>query len=226
MEYYLMSQDGKNYVMKNPLQEGRYLSTTSSVKATGFTYKQARQLLNNARKSTSWIKKYHMVEKSSGEAVSVKRSNADVYAGENKIEIDLGTLDEILLEANNIKALNAWDLDLLVKKEDLLNTWLSYIDSSITDIEHVIGDESPPAHIRTKIYTLLHNRRQVRKRIKQQLSYIRIMKESINEGWTVQKLQEELKTSDYQDYKGRTDDYKLIMSWISPANQAGKETML
>ena len=43
--------DGKNYVMENPMKSGEYISTTSPVQAKGFTYKQARKLLQNKKES-------------------------------------------------------------------------------------------------------------------------------------------------------------------------------
>ena len=47
--------DGKNYVMENPMKVGEYISTTSPIQAKEFTYKQARTLLQNKKKSLSWI---------------------------------------------------------------------------------------------------------------------------------------------------------------------------
>ena len=43
--------DGKHYVMENPMRVGEYLKTTSPVQAKKFTYKQARSLLQNKKKS-------------------------------------------------------------------------------------------------------------------------------------------------------------------------------
>lgn len=54
--------DGKNYVMENLMKIGEYISTTSPVQAKEFTYKQTRSLLQNKKKSLSWIKLYHMVK--------------------------------------------------------------------------------------------------------------------------------------------------------------------
>ena len=48
--------DGKNYVMENPMKSGDYLSTTSPVQAKEFTFKQARSLTRNKKKSLSKAK--------------------------------------------------------------------------------------------------------------------------------------------------------------------------
>lgn len=59
--------DGKNYVMENPMQQGKYISSTSPCHAKEFTWKQAKNLLNNNRKSLSWIKNgYYVMDKDTG----------------------------------------------------------------------------------------------------------------------------------------------------------------
>lgn len=62
--------DGKNYVMRNPINPDKYMSTTSSVKAEQFTYKQARSLVRNKKAALKWIKSYRIVDIESGKEES------------------------------------------------------------------------------------------------------------------------------------------------------------
>lgn len=217
-QYYLMSLDGKNYVMKNPLQEGRYISTTSPVKASAFTYKQAQQLIHHSKNKSSWIRSYQMVKQGTGETITPSRhSKADIYVGDNRVEIDEDVLNRIQEEVESITGLEAWNLAELDAQETLLYSWLSYVDSGKSDIEHIIGDSSikPPAHIRTKIYGVLRDLRAKHTYIKQQLAHIEVMKTALKENWTVNKLKAELERAKFGTYKGRTDYYEMIMRWVN-----------
>ena len=134
--------DGKNYVMENPMKIGEYISTTSPVQAREFTYKQARKLLQNKKKSISWLKSYHMVEQETGEITSdnVKnyKGNSGVYIGKNDIEFDDGIIDIIYEETSSLMGMAGWSMTQLKTYEEKLNVGLSKYDSAESDIKHAL----------------------------------------------------------------------------------------
>ena len=74
--------NGTNYVMENPHKEGDYASTTFANKAKEFTYKSAKKLLQNKKKSLAWIRSYYMLDRESGEKVSSNYyGNEGAYIG-------------------------------------------------------------------------------------------------------------------------------------------------
>ena len=121
--------DGKNYVMENPMKIGEYISTTSPVQAREFTYKQARSLLQNKKKSLSWVKSYYMVNQETGEkCVDNTRNykgNGGVYVGENDVDFDDKIIDQIYGEANSLIGIAGWSLTQLRTYEEQLKNGLS-----------------------------------------------------------------------------------------------------
>lgn len=196
--------------MKNPLQEGRYLSTTSPVQATEFTYKQARAILQSKKQYLKFARTYHIVNKGNGEVVEIAKSNANVYAGENKPIFDESVLALINSEAEGILGLNAWDWNQLETYRTMLNQAWSYYDSAISDVAHAIEDINPPAHIRTKSWGILQELRKKHTFTKQQIKYIDVMKRALDEGWNLVKLKLEISKAKYEPYKGRTEYYDII----------------
>lgn len=204
--------DGKNYVMENPMKSGEYLSSTSPVHAKEFTYKQARNLLQNKRKATRWIKDYHMVNMETGKAeVDVpKFSNDKVFCDEKSFEFDSSIVDAIKKEVDSIIGLAAWDFNQLNSYMSMLNQGVSYYDSAISDIKHARLDKRPPAHIRTKIDGIMNDLEEKRRDIKQCRNYINVLLKAIQEQWTIGKIKSELTKAKYVPYKGRTKYYDEV----------------
>jgi hypothetical protein len=209
--------DGKNYVMENPMQQGVYLNTTSPNQAKEFTFKQARSLLQNKKKSMSWIKKgYYMVNQETGEVEDdIHRfSNEGVFCGDKDFEFDESIVGTIKQEITSIIGLAAWDINQLNTYDAMLNQGLQYYDSAISDIKHARLDKRPPAHIRTKIDTIANELEEKRRDVKQTRNYINILTKAIKESWTIGKIKAELSKAKYVPYKGRTKYFDIVKELI------------
>ena len=204
--------DGKNYVMENPMQVGQYISTTSPVQAKEFTYKQARSLLQNKKKSLSWIKQFHMVNQETGQVeVDIpKFSNEGIFCGDKNFEFDESIVETIKQEASSIIGLAAWDINQLNTYLTMLNQGVQFYDSAIQDIKHARLDRRPPAHIRTKIDGIMNELEEKRRDVKQTRNYIDILVKAIKEQWSIGKIKAELSKAKYVPYKGRTRYYEII----------------
>ena len=213
--------DGKNYVMENPMKKGQYISTTSPIQAKEFTWKQARNLLNNRSKKMSWIKSYHIVNQENGERNENSpnyKGNGGIYIGEKDIDFDDSIIDFIYKETKSIMGLAGWSMEQLKTYEEELNIGLSKYDSAETDIEHALqkykednDGKKPQAHKMAKIGYMLDEIRDKHKHIKQCQRYIKVMQDAITYNYTIEKLKLELTKAKYSDYKGRTAYYQKAL---------------
>ena len=204
--------DGKNYVMENPMQIGQYISTTSPIQAKEFTYKQARSLLQNKKKSLSWIKQFHMVNQETGQVETdiPKFSNEGIFCGDKEFEFDENIIDIIKQEVNSIIGLADWDINQLNTYVAMLNQGVQFYDNAIQDIKHARLDKRPPAHIRTKIDGIMNELEEKRRDVKQTRNYIDVLIKAIKEQWSIGKIKAELSKAKYVPYKGRTKYYEMV----------------
>ena len=204
--------NGKNFVMENPMKVGEYISTTNSNLAKEFTYKQARSLLQNKKKSLSWIKTLHMINKETGKVETdiPKYSNEGIFCGDKDFEFDYSIVELIKKEVNSIIGLAAWDLNQLNTYLAMLNQGIQYYDNAIQDTKHARLDKRPPAHIRTKIDGIMNDLEEKRRDIKQTKIYIEILIKAIKEQWSIGKIRAELSKAKYAPYKGRTKYYEIV----------------
>ncbi len=217
-DFLFILTDGINYVMENPMKSGEYMITTSSSMAKEFTYKQARSLVQNSRKKYSWIKKYNLIDVDTGQKSDKSlyyRGNANVYTGDEG-NFDYALLDKIESEANSILGLAGWDDNQLITYKNLLNTELSKCDSAESDINHALekykkvhNGKKPQAHKVAKIGYLLDDIRDKHKRIKQCIRYVQVMQDAIVKGYNIEKIKLELSKVTSDDYKGRTEYWKM-----------------
>lgn len=130
--------DGKNYVMRNPMYPDKYMSTTSSIQAEQFTYKQARALVRTKKAALKWIKSYRIIDVESGEEESSSVSNEGVFCGNKDIQFDDKILEDINLETEKILSISGWNMVQLTTYKNTLNGVLSKYDSMETDITHAL----------------------------------------------------------------------------------------
>ena len=207
--------DGKNYAMKNPLQEGKYISTTSPVDASEFTYKQARALLQNKKSALKWIRTYYIINRETGSREELNYySNGGIYCEEKDIEFDYSVVENIKTEVTNIIGLAAWDINQLKSFNSVLSSGLSYYDSAISDIRHARMGKRPPAHIRTKIDGIVNDLEEKRRDIKQTMNYVDVLMRAITQQWTIGKIKAELSAAKYVPYKGRTKYYEMAIEML------------
>lgn len=204
--------DGKNYVMENPMKVGQYISTTSPIQAKGFTFKQARSLLQNKKKSLSWIKSFHMINQETKQVEDniPRYSNEGIFCGDKDFEFDENIIDTIKQEVDSIIGLAAWDINQLNTYIAMLNQGVQFYDNAIQDIKHARLDKRPPAHIRTKIDGIANELEEKRRDIKQTRNYINILIKAIQEQWSIGKIKSELSKAKYVPYKGRTKYYDMV----------------
>lgn len=216
--------DGKNYVMENPMKIGTYISTTSPIQAKEFTYNQARNLLKNCRKKTTWIKSYYMVNQETGDKcknAQYYKGNGGAFIGENDVDFDDNIINLIYKEAKSIIGLAGWSIEQLRTYEEELKIGLSKYDSAESDIEHALqkykednNGKKPQAHKMAKIGYLLDDIRDKHKHIKQCLNYIKVMEDAITYSYTIEKIKLELMKAKHSEYKGRTEYYQMALDLL------------
>lgn len=215
--------DGKNYVMENPMCAGKYIKTTSPIQAKEFTYRQARTLLQNKKKSLSWIKLFNLVNKETGQVETNihKYSNEGIFCGDKDFEFDEGIIEEIYSEAKSIIGLAGWSMTQLKTYEEILNNALSKYDSAESDIEHALQKykednkgKKPQAHKMAKVGYLLDEIRDKHKNIKQCQRYIKVMQDAITYNYTIEKLKLEITKAKKSEYKGRTEYYQMALDLL------------
>lgn len=214
--------DNKNYVMENPMKSGDYISTTSPIQATEFTYKQAQSLRQRRGKKFSWMRDFQMVNVDTGETAKVSsyyKGNAGAFIGENDINFDESILDKITNETNAILGLAGWDMTQLQVYKNELISGLSKYDSAEQDITHVLekyekdhNGKKPQAHKMAKLGYLLEDIRVMRRRIKQCLSYVQVMTDAITYKYDIGKIRLELSKAEHGEYKGRTEYYEIALN--------------
>ena len=217
--------DGKNYVMENPMQQGIYISTTYSVKAKEFTYKQAKSLLQNKSKKLAWIKSYYMLNVETGKVdktAKYTKGNGGVFIGENDIDFDCSIIDMIYQETKSIIGLAGWSMTQLKTYEEELKKGLSKFDSAESDIEHALqkykednNGKKPQAHKMAKVGYLLDDIRDKHKNIKQCIDYIKVFEDAITYKYTIERIKLELTKAKHVEYKGRTEYFQMALDLLN-----------
>lgn len=216
--------DGKNYVMENPMKQGAYISTTSSVMAKEFTWKQAKSLLQNKKKSMGWIRKYYVIDKDTGKVekeLKYAKSSGGAYVGKNNVEFSEEIIEKIFQETKSVIGLAGWSMTQLKTYKEELNIGLSKYDSAESDIGHALQKykednegKNAQAHKMAKIGYLLGEIREKHKNIKQCLDYIQVMEDAITYSYTIEKLKLELTKAKHTKYKGRTEYYQIALDLL------------
>jgi len=217
--------DGKNYVMENPMKHGEYISTTSPIQAKEFTWKQTRALLQNKKKSMAWIRSYTPVNQETGiydKNLKYSKGNGGCYLGENDIKFDESIIEKIYEETKSIIELASWSVAQLKAYEQQLLCGLSKYDSAESDIVHALqkykednSGKKAQAHKMAQIGYLLDDIRDKHKNIKQCLNYIRVMKDSITYGYSIEKVKLEFEKAKHSNYKGRTEYYQKALGLLN-----------
>lgn len=217
--------DGKNYVMENPMKQGNYISTTSPIQAKEFTWKQAKTLLQNRKKSMSWIRSYNAVNQETGvidKDLKYSQGNGGSYVGENNIKFNESIIEEIYKEASSIIGIAGWNIEQLKTYERELLCGLSKYDSAESDIVHALqkykrdnNGKKAQAHKMAKIGYLLDEIRDKHKNIKQCLSYIKVMENAVTYRYTIEKIKIELAKAKHTEYKGRTEYYQAALELLN-----------
>lgn len=216
--------DGKNYVMENPMKQGTYICTSSPVQAKEFTWKQARTLLQNKKKSMAWMRSYNAVNQDTGTVdknLKYCKGSGGVYLGQNDIEFDESIIEKIYSETKSIIGLAGWSLTQLKTYEEELNNGLSKYDSAESDIVHALQKykednegKKAQAHKMAKVGYLLDEVRDKHKHIKQCLDYVKVMEEAITYSYTIEKIKLELTKAKHTEYKGRTEYYQKALDLL------------
>lgn len=216
--------DGKNYVMENPMKQGTYISTTSPVQAKEFTWKQARSLLQNKKKSMSWVRSYNAVSQDTGvvdKEVKYCKGNGRAYLGKNDVEFNEMIIEEIYTEVESVIGLAGWSMTQLKTYEEELLNGLSKYDSAESDIAHALQKyrednegKKAQAHKMAKVGYLLDEVRDKHKHIKQCLTFIKVLEDAIAYNYTIEKIKLELTKAKYTEYKGRTEYYQKALDLL------------
>ena len=165
--------DGRKYVGKD--SNDRMTHTSNLEKAEKYLYDKAMNVLKNNIKSTNdekWKIKLFNLKKKNLSVVRTLPPPTEISLTGQKIEFDW---DKI------IEQLDVLTDNIYIYKEQLINAQ-QRIDWELSDIDHIIQDKSPAAHIRTKIYGIQQQKRKERDKIHASIRYANVIIESINQG--------------------------------------------
>lgn len=178
--------------------------------------------MQNRNKKLGWIKNFAIYNDETGELAKTSvnyNGNGNVFVGENDFDFDYSVLDVITCETNSIIGLAGWSMTQLKTYEEMLNNELSKIDSADSDIRHALekykednNGKNAQAHKMAKIGYLLGEIRDKHKCIKQNLRYIQVMQDAIEQKYTIEKLKLELVKAKSGEYKGRTEYYQMALN--------------
>ena len=209
--------NGKDYVMENPMKQGTYISTTSPILATEFTWKQTKSLLQNKKKSMSWIRSYNPVNQETGKI----ENDLKYVKGKNDIHFDESIIEKIYSETKSIIGLAGWSMNQIKTYKEELFIGLSKYDSAESDIAHALqkykednAGKKAQAHKMAKVGYLLDEVRDKHKNIKQCLDYIKVLEDAITYGYTIEKIKLELTKAKHTEYKGRTEYYQKALDLL------------
>ena len=114
---------------------------------------------------------------------------------------------------NFIEQLDSMIDNIYVYKEQLINAQ-QYVDWELSDIDHFIGEQSPPAHVRTIIYGIRQQKRQERDIIHTNLRYTNVIIEAIDQGDSLAEIKNRLHGAESKPYNGRTKLYDELLGMI------------
>lgn len=203
----------KSYVITNGSEyykEPEFAFISNRESATQMSIRKAKNVLENSFKADVRQKLY-IVEYDNNKSDKKIRTKEDIRDEIKKLELDnqssqlikSACFDLINFSLPNNKELRA-------SRETLVDM-LSYYDMVRSDIYHIIKEESPQAHIRTKIYGILQEKEQRRSEVKECLRYVDVL---IKVERQIEKYKKQLKKSESKSYKGRTVVYDEIMELI------------
>jgi hypothetical protein len=202
--------DGMKYIGKDKSRNITYM--TNPDRAEKYTYDKAVNVKDNNIKSTDsdvwYIVPYEpkMIKPKNKLSIvkTLPPAPTELSLAGNKIEFDW---NKIIEQIENL-------LDnIYVYKEQLISQQ-QYVDWELSDIDHIIGKKSPPAHIRTKIYGIQQQKRKEREAIHNNIRYTNVIIEAIDQGNSLNEIKNRLKGAEPKPYKGRTELYEELLQMI------------
>lgn len=210
MELQYLITDGIKYVGYDKNRNITY--TTNPKCAEKYLYDKAVNVLKNNIKSINdekWkIELYEPKKSKMKSNLSIVRTlqpaPTEVSLKGQKIEFDW---EKIIEQLDNLID------NVYIYKEQLVNAQ-QRIDWELSDIDHIIQEKSPAAHIRTKIYGVQQQKRKEREGIRIGLRYANVIIESINQGSNMAEIRNRLRGAETKPYKGRTELYDELLEMI------------
>lgn len=207
--------DGSFY-LKSGDSKRDYLTTRNIDDAIKVTKREANNIL--AKKSKiNWLGRYYyvnildldkedMIENADDKAVNNNQTERGFHFDEDIIKDISNMVQAVTNISFNKEKLNTYK-NTLTKAEEY------YTDASC-DISHIMRDKPDvlPA-IKIKLWELGEEICYKRKNIKQALTQVGIILESINSNWNLYGLQKKLQpTTNWDTYKGRTEYYDIALN--------------
>lgn len=210
-KYYIT--DGNLYVRQT---KGKFITVNSHVMATEFSKREGERILRfNLGKSYS----------------DFVLEGVDDFKRIPKDEIVLDTVgdQEVVIQTENNTALESElsslesYVDIIIKTEPFdcgeldriraeIESSISYYDLCLSDIYHWIMDNKPPAHIMTKIYCILKDTLQKRRRVKEDLGFVTVLIDADKSGQSNSETKKKLLNKVYDPYIPRTQIWRELES--------------
>ena len=163
------------------------------------------------------MNKFYVVDLETGKKAQYE-GKAGAYMGEKDIDFDESILDKIKDETNSILLLEGWSNEQLATYNNLLSAALGKYDSALSDITHAMAKynfenngKKPQAHKMAKLGYLIDDIQEKRKKIKECLRYIKVLRDAISFKYDINKLKLELSKAKEEEYRGRTEFYEMAL---------------
>ena len=208
-KYYIT--DGSNYVKQI---KGKFITVNSHVLATEFPKREAEKILccNLGKNYDSYylegIEDFKRTTRDqiSTDTVGEKElilQKGDGTASEARL-LSLESYVKVLMQAEPI---SGNDLDGL-KTE--IESSISFYDLCLSDIYHWVILHKPPAHVMAKVYCMLREILQNRRRVKEDLGFVMVLIDAEKSGQSHAETKKKLLGRVYDDYVPRTRVWKEL----------------
>lgn len=208
-KYYIT--DGSNYVKQI---KGKFIAVNSHVLATEFPKREGEKILccNLGKAYDSYYLegiddfKRTTRDQITTETVGKRElvlQKGDGVASESRL-LSLESYAKVLMQ---VEPISGNDLD---KLKTEIESSISFCDLCLSDIYHWIILHKPPAHVMAKVYCMLREILQNRRRVKEDLGFVTVLIEAEKTGQNYAETKKKLLGRRYDDYVPRTVIWKEL----------------
>jgi hypothetical protein len=122
---------------------------------------------------------------------------------------------------DKVRDLKNFQEETQIKLEEMIQKH-SNIDLELSDIYHFVKDNNPPAHVRTKVYSIQQEKLKQRELIKHEISLIQTTLSVFNANMKNGTVFTNLKQIELQPYKKRTEVYDQLSDLLTPQTRKKK----
>lgn len=208
-KYYIT--DGSSYIKQT---KGKFITVNSHVLATEFTKREGEKILCcNLGKNfyAYYLEGIEDFKKTTRDQIStdtVGEKELVLQKGDGTVsEERLLTLESYISVLIQAEPISGNDLDELRSE---IESSISFYDLCLSDIYHWIILHKPPAHVMTKVYCVLREILQNRRRVKEDLGFVMVLIDAEKSGQNYMETKKKLLGRVYDEYVPRTRIWKEL----------------